>query len=157
MKIIFLEPINVLSSRKYRKKLLEINNYHNYDNYIDREFEPEKVQLFKKILDATQAKMVLYTKDRCCSQKIGSIMHKLIKMGISDSSWFDTIPSGGEANQALQKWITDKSYIKIENYVVLDSLRNGQTSENTKNLFWADESEGLTEEISNKIIDFLNK
>lgn len=156
MKLIFLEPINVLNSRAHRRKLLEMNDFHNYDNFVEREFEGTKIALFKRILDETDAKMVLYTKERCCSQKIGALMHKLTTFGLPDSYWFDTIPSGGDAYQALQQWLINKTHLNVEKYVILDNIINGQTSEHATNLFWCDQVEGLTDEVTQNIINFLN-
>lgn len=157
MKIIFIEPINVLSSKHYRKELLKINGGHNYNNFLEHEFEPKLVNNLTNIVNKTQAKIVLYTKSRCCSTKMADMLRKLRRSGFDTlHNWQGTISSNTSItkNQALTNYISKQN--NIERYVVIDNQLNCDTKMSTKNIFWV-EDEGLDEKISKEIIQFLGE
>ena len=155
MKLVFIDPVNVLNSQEYRKKLLQMNGGRNYDNFIQHEFESSKITSLKRIFDTTNSKMVLYTKDRCCSQKIGALLNKLKQFGLPNSYWFDTLPDSKQGIYETQlQWISNKGHLKIEKYVIIDSILNNQTPQGAMNAFLLD-ADGLTEDVANTIIQFL--
>lgn len=156
MRIIFIEPINVLSSKKYRKQQLKINDGHNYNDFLAHSFEPRLVANLVSILKETDAKIVLYTKSRCCSSKMADMLRKLKNCGLDTLKyWHDTVSSniGITKNQALEQYIRKH---KIDDYIVVDNQLNCDTKTNTSHIFWIGD-EGLDETKVQEIIDYFLK
>lgn len=157
MNIIFIEPINTLSSKEHRRKILKMNNNHNYNNFIDYEFEVDKINNLNKILKEAEAKVVLYTRNRCCSSKLSTLLYKMRLNGFNEKSWLDTVSSDQSItkSKSLELWL-NKNNSKVDKYVIIDNRINNDTPDDIKNIFWVDEK-GLDENVTDNIIKFFKQ
>jgi hypothetical protein len=148
MKILFLDVDGVLNNAKTTQRF-----YCRGCRFIS--VDPELLDLFKKILDATDAKIVVSSTWRLDEE---SMTHLEKMMGRKMSSKIiGQTPSLHFRKDEINRWFANNKNITVESFVVLDDARDQGLQDFGENFVQTNEYEGLTEELVDKCIKILNK
>ena len=159
MKVIFLDVDGVLNSEVSREQ-----ERNNFDNWMEHEVSEMHVNNLKKIVDATGAQIVLSSSWRFDHPKatgrdfiVDPLMkvldRKLKAVGLDI---IDVTPDlrGKIRGAEIQDWLDRHS--EVERFVILDDdvdMKDEQKPFFVNTTF----KNGLTDELSNKAIEILNK
>lgn len=155
MKIIFLDIDGVLNDRQYNK--------------VSEFFPifPEKIELLNKVLEKTDAYIVISSSWRYLvhngSMTLEGLEFLLRSHGLKNGRMIGVTPKSSPADEcdnrqvAIQEWLDfhrrDK-YVHIENYCIVDDLSSASFSK-MKNFIRTDGDVGLTEADCAKIVELL--
>lgn len=154
MKVLFLDFDGVLNTASYRK---------NLDLYLRSPIEREKLSFIKKIVDATDAEIVLSTSWRrywqfngAHTDKTGILIDKLFsEYGVTVTS---KTPSKNplRRDEEIDLWLRDRYFTKIESYCILDDVAEIFPAETARNhLVLTDGEIGITDSDVKKAISML--
>lgn len=155
MKYIFLDIDGVFNTEQWFKKVK--STLKNYPKYM---FDPELVSNFNEIIEKTEAKIILSS-----SWRIGMTAEQILdlfkEVGIKGEFECSTpdfclqykgryvdLPRGVEI-----QYVVDSLQIRNEDYVIIDDCSDMLLEQ--KDNFFCTKEEGLTKEIAEKIIKFL--
>lgn len=141
MKVLFLDIDGVLNT----PEMLTIENGYRY-------ICPDRVKLIKKVVDATDCKIVLSSAWRTESRELNMVREALAKENLS---LFSETPQCCEYPRSTEivTWLMYRE--NIDKYAVIDDFEDAGERIET-NLFLTHESTGLTEDIASNIIKHLN-
>lgn len=151
MKILFLDIDGVLNHEKFYKNISKLELVHN--NYPYTEFDPTSVSYLNKILDETDAKLVVSS-----SWRLDSNLKKIFKeVGIKHKI-YDVTPwlirydvhRGDEINEYLKK------HSNIKRYCILDDIDDFYDYQKPFFVKCDAHKDGLNENKANKAIEILN-
>lgn len=154
MKIIFLDIDGVLNSTEYRKHM----GRKYYSEIIDR----RKMPLLKKVVDETDAKIVLSTSWRKFWNEgepqldsVGRHINEVFtEFGLSVYSKTPVIENAGRSAE-IKAWLDGKRY--VDGYVILDDKDFGWSSELRAHFIRTDcNGNGLDDSQVQDVIDVLN-
>ena len=153
MKIIFLDIDGVLNSLNYRRRM----GMQYFSEIIDR----QKMPLLKKIVDVTDAKIVLSTTWRkywnegeTQPDPAGENINRIFgEYGISVYSKTPVLENSGRAAE-IKAWLRRNPY--VDGFVILDDKDFGWPAELRAHFIWTDlNGDGLEEAQVQEVIDIL--
>lgn len=148
MKVIFLDIDGVLNNEK-----TTITTSTGWDFVED-----DKIQILKYILNKTKAKIVLSSTWRWerdnpqRNQDFCELQNKLKEYNIEFYDYTPTLLRGRRQDEIFE-WL--KNHSDIENYIILDDTFD-EIDKTLPNFFKTNFKTGLTKEIAEKAIKFLN-
>lgn len=154
MKIIFLDIDGVLNSAEYRRRM----GRKYYAAIIDR----SKVPLLKKIVDKTDAKIVLSTSWRkfwnegeAQLDSVGQNINEVfVEFDLSVYSKTPVIEDAGRSAE-IKAWLDGKRY--VDGYVILDDRDFGWSAEQRAHFVRTDQNgDGLDDVQVQEVMDVLN-
>ena len=153
MKVIFLDIDGVLNHEKHYKWLMETDEPTSLQRvYPYSEFNPTSCKLLNKIIDETDAKIVLSSSWRLDGiLKLNNIFkHCGIYHKIFDVTPCLDIDRGKE----IDKWLSE--HPEVTNYVILDDDTDMEEYQLPSFIKTNAYNDGLNEEVANKAIKILN-
>jgi hypothetical protein len=135
MKVIFLDVDGVLN-----------NSQIIQDDY--KGIGVEQLKLLKKIVEETNSKIVVSSTWRLYPEILKELTSKLMKFGIFPIDKTKDLKIV-ERKEEIEEWLSRN---EVENFAILDDDIDAEIE---GHFFLTDFQFGLTEEISNKVIDFL--
>lgn len=155
-KIIFLDIDGVLYTTQHHNYLsLKNEKVRDKSGFI---FDPESIKNFNKIIDETNAKIVITSTWRRSGLES---MKKLFKMRGLKGEIIDITPISTLNDlyfcrgEEIEYWLTYNGI--SEKFVVLDDNSLGENYDKWKGFFQTKMENGITEEIKNKVINYLNE
>lgn len=139
--IIFLDIDGVMNSYYYYKKF----NFHEM-------LEKNKVNMLKKVIKETNAKIVITSKRKMIPSYINEITNEFIKNGIDI---YDFTKEIGLKNDEVKDWLIDHN--NINNYVILDDNDCGFLADFKDKFIKISSYYGLTKSKSNILISILGQ
>jgi len=148
MKIVILDVDGVLNNAKTTQRF-----YCRGYKFIS--VDPELLDLLKKILDATDANIVVSSTWRLDEE---SMTHLEKMMGRKMASKIiGQTPSLHFRKDEINRWFENNKKLTIESFVVLDDVGDQGLEDFGENFVQTNAYEGLTEELVDKCIEILNK
>jgi hypothetical protein len=148
MKVIMCDVDGVLNNHKTTQRF-----YCRGCKFIS--VDPELLDLLKKILDATDANIVISSTWRLDEE---SMTHLEKMMGKKMSSKIiGQTPSLHFRKDEINKWFENNKNLTIESFIVLDDLGDQGLEDFGDNFVQTNAYDGLTEELVDKCIEILNK
>ena len=151
MKVLFLDIDGVLNHDYFYSHLSEIKLAHN--NYPYTEFDPKCVEELNRILDSTNAKLVVSSSWRVESNlqdiftQVG-IKHKIY--GITPIYWDDKERTRGEE---IEEYLNNNN---VDTYCILDDVKDFTDEQMNNFVLCKSYDMGLTKKLADKAIEILN-
>lgn len=146
MKILFLDIDGVLipfEKRPYYDDPVIINN--------------DKVKILKNIIDKTQANIILSSDWRRSYSTYIQVKLALLEENLFI---FDKTPVFEKCcyrSDEIWYWLENNKNLNIKKYAIIDDIKYACIEENPNSFFQTDSYIGLTEEIANNIVSYLNE
>ena len=154
-KIIFCDIDGVLFTNNHYKLLCEKNK--GTRDRFGFLYDPDCVNYLNEITDKTDAKIVISSSWRMSGLKVMKecFKHRGITGNVIDCTPIGTIDKlfltrGHE----IDEWLSNN---EVEKYVIIDDNNVGQKYEKSEMFFKTNMSNGITENIKNNIIKYLNE
>ena len=143
MKVIFLDVDGVL------------NHWDGLSQYGWHYIDTNKIALVKKIVDATDAQIVLSSTWRIKNENYIRAHSALLTHGLEI---YDVTPQtfSGHRSYEISLWLEEKAVMPIEKYAIIDDDLDARGS-HKDSYFQTWMTEGLREDIADKVIAHLNK
>ena len=156
-KVIFIEPLNVLNTKSYQRRLRDLNKGRSSSVY-EESFDPTKINMLLEIMSLTDAQIMICSEWRCCPEKMSILMDNFQKVGITPDSGIFGIMSiqekGLTKNESLSRFLSMRDRLGIEKYVIIDSKLNEDYLDLPNTFHTTQLDEGLTEDIKSLIISY---
>lgn len=149
IKIIFLDIDGVLNSDEFFKKRGQNEKVNKLPHPLD-EFDPDCVERLNKIVEETKAKIVI-SSDWRFTLGIENIFKEI---GFKYKIYGKTPYRFGLRHEEIHEWLDNH---KVDNYVILDDISFQNFKNEGEKFIQTDSQYGLTEEIKQKIINYLTK
>ena len=151
LKVLFLDIDGVLNSQDFFNKRYDLIKDGIHPNYPYTEFDPLSIKELNRILDNTDAKLVVSSSWR----HDPNLNNTFKEVGISHDI-FDITPYLGNVDRGfeIEKFIKDNN---VEVYAILDDDTDMLDSQLTNFFKTNAYSNGLNSEIADKVIEHLNK
>lgn len=141
MKIIFLDVDGVLNSFKDRLSWTIETDKH--------------LEILKYIVDKTNAKIIVSSSWRILSGTMNTLTKRLNDFGMEVYNQTPQLTfAGRKRGDEIRQWLKENK--EIEKFAILDDESDMREYKNT-NLFQTNAEVGLTKEIADKVIEFLNR
>lgn len=153
MKVIFLDIDGVLNESDYRKEMMS-------KGHISVVLQQEQLVLLKRIVDATEASIVLtsswrkFWRNNECVDSAGQIIVKALDehdLFIIDKT--PIIRAGSRSNE-VEAWLKNKPY--VSQYVILDDNDYSWSRKLRTHWIQCPAATGLTTHLAERAIDVLN-
>lgn len=153
MKVVFLDIDGVLNQSDYRREMMK-------KGHISVILQREQLALLKKIVDATDASIVLISSWRKFWRREGSIdsAGQQIEQVLDEYGLFivDKTPvlHRGSRSDEVEAWLKNKRY--VEQYVILDDNDFSWSLKLKSHWVWCPDATGLTDQLADVAINILN-
>ena len=151
MKILFLDIDGVLNSTKFFYEKNELEYYKNISFPLDS-FDYRKIELLNYILDETNAKLVISSDWRYDDDLEPCLKFHGLKHEIYGRTSYD---KHGRRGYEVQKYLLSLKE-EIDNYCIIDDIDEWFLPIQSNNVVKTTFNEGLTKELSEKVINILN-
>lgn len=150
MKVLFLDIDGVLNHKYFYDNIEKIKLVHN--NYPYTEFDPKSVSLLNKIIDETNAKLVISS-----SWRVDSNLSSIFKtVGIKHDIYGITpwLINNCHRGDEIQKYIIEN---EVNTYCILDDVDDFYDFQKPYFVKCNSSKDGLNEIVAKRAIEILNK
>lgn len=160
MKLLFIEPVNVLTTIANFKRLLEINPRVTEEMY--EQLDQRAVNLLKEVLEKADVHLVVCGEWRHCPTKTSALFGRLKVNGITlDDRIIAIIPFAEARGISKQKSMQDCLSRLRKNRIItkvasLDSNLNSEVLQGETAFFTVDPDKGLTQDLADLMVEYFN-
>jgi hypothetical protein len=156
MKVLMLDVDNVLNDSF-------TSDHLNVDHYIYIGLDTDKIERLNRIIESTGAKIVISSSWRDDSRFIDYLKKRMgqvsdtLPMTIIGQTPFHPTFGRNVRNEEIQEWLDDnKESLKIDRFVILDDINTEGMQAFGDSFMLTNPKNGLTDEIADNCIKFLN-